>query len=402
MAITATSVIGVQLNLADNAAVTLYEGDLVKGLRYQSGNTVKTVDGTVRVIQATTKVISSVPTTCPPEPYVHKYITVNALVIDTSDVYDADLVKIDTANILGIGSVNDDVLSCVVNGAFYPDFMSAFNAAESGSTITVMQDVDVGVDQLKIPVGKDITIQGLDQSVVMKGRISCEASGAEPIHLTVKNITLDGSGLDNKASAFAIASGNQTPDNQMDLYVHCENVKFANYIGKAFYFTNAKELIVENCTFENNASAEMPDPNTYGDYTIDLNLIAVQDAVVEIKNCTFSGVCGNKAVVKIAQRGGPSDADASDMKGVTEAKVKSVLIDGCAFSDISTPVDFNIGTTSKTAGDPENRTGNYEVTITNCKTAVVALMPYNTEATSLTIPVGKSAHKDADSDLVLI
>lgn len=402
MAIIPTTVIGAQISLTEGANVTLFEGDLVKNLKYKSGNTIKSVDGTVRVIQATTKANNSTSSSCPPEPYVNKYITVTGFVIDTSEVFDADLVKIDAANIVSIGSINDEVLACTVNGVYYPTFMDAFNAAEDDAVITVMQDVDVGVDQLKVPVGKTITIQGVDPSVVMKGRISCEASGTGETHLYLKNITLNGADLTDKGSAFAVSSANQTADNQMDLYMHCENVTFKNYIGKALYLTNAKELILDNCTFANNASADMPEPNIYGDYTVDLNLVAVQDAVVELNNCTFSGVCGSKAVVKIAQRGGPSDADASDLKGIKEATVKEVTIDGCSFLDESTPVDFNIGTTSKTTGNPENRTGAYEVTIKNCGSAVVALMPYNATATSLTVPIGRTAHKDPDGDLILV
>ena len=91
----------------------------------------------------------------------------------------------------------------------------------------------------------------------------------------------------------------------------------------------------------------MGTPNISGDYTIDLNLIGVDAGKVKITNTTFTGGCGDKAVIKVAARGGDSDEDASDIQG-GDATLDKLTITGCTFNDDpAANADVNIGTDSK-------------------------------------------------------
>lgn len=143
----------------------------------------------------------------------------------------------------------------------------------------------------------------------------------------------------------------------------------------------------------------MDEPNTVGDYVVDLNLIGVQDADIEIKNCKFANNKAKKANIKIAARGGASDADAPDMpKGVAESTVKNVSISGCTFeSNAEDVVDFNIGTTSKTEGEVVNTTGAYPVTISQNLTDMKVAQPFNGH--EVVVPAGETYLKSKDGNI---
>ena len=55
------------------------------------------------------------------------------------------------------------------------------------------------------------------------------------------------------------------------------------------YLTNAKNLTIDDCTFTNCGGIN---------YAIDLNLVAVQDAVISITNTRFEGNCGASGPIK--------------------------------------------------------------------------------------------------------
>lgn len=112
---------------------------------------------------------------------------------------------------------------------------------------------------------------------------------------------------------------------------------------------------------------------------IDLNLIGVKDADINISRCTFDNNFAKKANIKIAARGGPSDADASDIPhDIDPATIKSVIISECNFINSSEDfVDLNIGTTSKSGPDAINISGDYVVTIENNTSSVKVSQPFN-------------------------
>ena len=200
----------------------------------------------------------------------------------------------------------------------------------------------------------------------------------------------------------AIIQQNQTETaNQFSADITLENVKVSDYNKKGLYFTNVKNLTLKNCTFENCAGSEMDDPNTYGDYVVDLNLCGVKDTVVNIENCTFNDNKAKKSNIKIAARGGESDEAASDIpKNVGEATVKSVSISGCTFTATPEDVqDFTIGTDSKTEGKEDvNTSGAYAVTITNNTTETKVLQKYNNY--SVVVPAANTTYtKQASTDL---
>lgn len=221
----------------------------------------------------------------------------------------------------------------------------------------------------------------------------------------MRNLTLNG-GPGNGQKDFAIIAQNQKVENNLStLSLTLENCTVQNYKSKAIYLTNAEELTVTGYTFKNNATTVMNSPNTKGDYTVDLNLVGVQNTVVNIKDTTFSDDCGKKAVIKIAARGSQDGTGATDAKG-PDATVKSLTIEGCTFNQNQNEGKvvpaLNIGTDKKEGANPGavNKTGAYEVTISENKTDVLVKMPYITDENEQikTVEKGETMKKSADGE----
>ena len=123
----------------------------------------------------------------------------------------------------------------------------------------------------------------------------------------------------------------------------------------------------------------MGEPNIVGDYVVDCNLIGVKDAVIHISNCKFENNGAQKAIIKVAARGGPSDTGASDIpKDVAPATVKSLTVDNCTFVNIAEGAKaLNIGTTSKTEDASDNLTGQYYVVVDNNMSDMTVSQPFN-------------------------
>lgn len=247
-----------------------------------------------------------------------------------------------------------------------------------------------------VPVGANLTIDGGTHT--LNGYIKCAANGSANTALTLKDLTLNGGG----SHGYGIVSQNQTDNGQMECSLTLNNVSITGYTAKAIYGTNFKLLDIDGGTISNCATGTMDDPNTKGDYAVDLNLIAVQNTVVDINGLTMTGDLGDKAAIKITQRGGASDEGASDIpKNVGEAKVDSVTIQNCVFTGSTTEIDFRIGTDNKTPdGDGLNATGAYAVTLTG-NTEMVVQSAYLPDEPKLTVPEGRSASKTAETDIAL-
>ena len=155
--------LGVKLNIGD-PNIVIFEDDVLTGLVYRSGNEIKTIDGTVRVIHATTKANSASPDECPPEPYVHRYITPTAFVIDSSEQYDAELTKINISSIISIGQVNGVGDFAKVGDTTYDNVNAAVADAADGATVLLTQDA-----VLTTPLAPNaITLDGNEKTLMFQ------------------------------------------------------------------------------------------------------------------------------------------------------------------------------------------------------------------------------------------
>ena len=302
---------------------------------------------------------------------------------------------IQNKSIVSVGSV-DTVVHTVAADGDYTTLSAAITAAKAGDTLVLGEDF---AEDVTLADGADLTIDANGSKI---GAIKMTASGTAGSKLTVKNAVLDS---ESSSSEYGILSQNQTSADQVNLELVLENCTVTGFKSKGLYLTNAKKLIVKNCKFVDCASGEMDQPNTRGDYAIDLNLCAVQDAVVKIDNCTFEGECGKKACIAIKARGGASDESASDIpKDVDEATIKSVTLVGNSFLSKS-PADYSVGSSSKTEGDVVNTTAAHVVDIHGNPTKVACLLAYKTpkdgETKTLVVPANATATKTADGDLTV-
>lgn len=267
-------------------------------------------------------------------------------------------------------------------------------AADGEVAVTLSENL---TENVSIPAGKSMTIDGAGKTI--HGKITCVANGSGATNLTLKNLTLDGTGT---GTTYGIISQNQTDNGQMECNLILENVKITGFASKAIYGTNIKTLTITGGTIADCATGTMDDPNTKGDYAVDLNLVAVQGTVVTIDGVTFSGDLGDKAVIKITQRGGASDAGASDIpKNVGEAHVEKVTIQNCDFSASTTEVDYRIGTDNKTGGDSLNTTGAYAAELIN-NGEIVVQSAYLVDEPKLTVPAGRDAAKTSGTDIAIV
>ena len=265
-----------------------------------------------------------------------------------------------------------------------------------------------------IPAGADVTISGEHK---FTGQISCAVAedAAKTTRLTLEGLTLNGGG----STRMAVISQEQNEASVSGLELTMTGCTVQNYTDKAVYLTNATALSIDGCTFTNNATGDMDKPNTKGDYTIDLNLVSVKAGELSITDSSFRGACGDKAVIKVAARGGACDAGANDIKG-SEATVESLTVSGCTFSAEDSAADLNIGTDNKSydgtvTGDiPANSTGSFAVSVSGNTTEVKmneAFKTYKNEdgnyidtdtgeaLQNTVVAVGESAEKTADGSV---
>lgn len=310
------------------------------------------------------------------------------------------------------------------NNLHYSSLQDAIDAtaqAEGQATVTILNDITLsGTDRtIDIPLGANIVINGNEKT--LKGQIDCAATAADgkkTVNLTINNLTLDGEGITN---GYGIRSQNQTANEStvVNLNLTLNNCKIQNFTYKGLYLTNAKSLTISGCTFTNNATAALDNPNTHGDYCVDLNLVAVKGSVISISNTTFSEDCGAKAAIKVTARGTTDGTNADDIKGEL-ATISSLDIENCTFSQEDSAVDVRIGTDYKGTTDSapiscnieDNKTALFDFTIENSSDdAVEVELAYTktekdsgdesnpaTPAKVETVPAGKTYTKTATGD----
>lgn len=169
--------IGVELTFDDNTSVKINEGNIVRGMAYKNAQkeTVVMDEGAVRVICASTKAQTAGPTDCPPEPYLHKYITPTMFVMDSSDENHAILTRINISDIVSIDSVID-LSEKVTEDAIVvgpgPEFKGLDRVvadAEDGAVIQLLP----GEYSAPLVLNKNVNIIG-EKGTILSGPITIE------------------------------------------------------------------------------------------------------------------------------------------------------------------------------------------------------------------------------------
>lgn len=185
MAVISKAKVSVQLTI-DGKVYTLSEGDIVKDLVYSANGTQNTISGAVRVLNVSTKANNAIPDDCPPEPYSHRYISVYAIVIDSSETYDAELTRINVSNIISIGSVVADGGKITVGpGEQYRPLADVIAEAEPGATVKLTE----GVFEAPLELKKDIKIEGTT-GTVLSGAIKLSGNADHPISVKMSGVKL--------------------------------------------------------------------------------------------------------------------------------------------------------------------------------------------------------------------
>lgn len=183
MAVISKALVKAQLTI-DDKVYTVSEGDIVKDLVYSTSGTQKTISGAVRVLNVSTKANNSIPDDCPPVPYAHRYISVYAIVIDSSETYDAELTRINVSNIISIGSIVADGGKITVGpGEQYRSLADVVTEAEAGATIKLTE----GTYEVPLDLKKDIKIEGTT-GTVLSGAITVNGTADHPIHVDISGV----------------------------------------------------------------------------------------------------------------------------------------------------------------------------------------------------------------------
>lgn len=202
--------IGVELTFADETSVKINEGDIIRGLTYKNAQkeTVVMDEGAVRVICANTKAQSAGPTDCPPEPYLHKYITPTMFVMDSSDENHAILTRINISDIVSVDSVID-LSEKVTEDAIIvgpgPEYKSLDQVLAEAADGAVIQ-LQAGEYTAPLNITKNVNIIG-EKGTVLSGPIviensapattaeNADASETERLSVQIGNVTLTGDAL---------------------------------------------------------------------------------------------------------------------------------------------------------------------------------------------------------------
>lgn len=200
----ATALVGAKLTLDNGKVVTLHEGDIVQNLTYKVTTvSTNTITGAVRVIHAATTKATD-PNTCPPSSYISKLLNITSLVIDTSLVYNASLVKVDVSKIVDIESVAEDGGAIVVGpGSQYKDLNSVIEDAPEGSVISLK----AGEYTDAVTVTKSVTIVADGEAVLSAPFTVKVADTTDPVTVAVEGVTFTGSAqvkVDSSVDEFAL------------------------------------------------------------------------------------------------------------------------------------------------------------------------------------------------------
>lgn len=196
----AKAIVGITMTMEDGSKVKVFEGDIIRGLVYQSGKEQFTIDECcVRVISGTTRAQAGGPPDCPPEPYLYNYINATMIVADSSDDNHAVLDRIYIASIVSVAEVireGETSSSITIGPGFYYKSLSEIIAGAEPGTVINLQP---GEYPDPLVVTKDVTIIGSKEGeTVLSGAISVAgAADSEPIKLSISNVKLTGNATIN-------------------------------------------------------------------------------------------------------------------------------------------------------------------------------------------------------------
>lgn len=193
----------------DAVEYRIHEGDTVTDLAYRRGQEDYTVSGTVRVINATVQQ-TNYQQTCPPESYFHRLATINSVIIDCSEKYDADLVNVSISEITGVGSVTeggdgeeggDEGASIIVGpGVPYQSLDEIISGVDAGSTIKL----EPGTYTPNLTINKELTIVG-QEGVEFAGTVSIDAG--DGVLVTIKDVKIAPATIAAASAAVDVKSG---------------------------------------------------------------------------------------------------------------------------------------------------------------------------------------------------
>lgn len=273
MAVISKAKVTAQLTI-DDKTYTLSEGDIVNDLVYSTSGTEKTISGAVRVLNVSTKANNSIPDDCPPVPYAHRYVSVYAIVIDSSDVYDADLTRINVSNIISIGSVTEDGGKIIVGpGEQYRALSDVVADAEAGATIKLT----AGQFDSALTLTKDIKIEGTS-GTVLAGAINVAGTADAPVSVEISDLELTEDAIVKIANAKEFTMSNCT--------FQGHNLT-AKTMPIAVTSDNAIKLVIEGNTFgeENEFSYNLID--VYGKLA---DGSSISNNVFQVGSCTHNTI----------------------------------------------------------------------------------------------------------------
>ena len=307
----------------DAVEYRIHEGDTVTDLAYRRGQDDYTVSGTVRVINASVQQ-SNYQQTCPPESYFHRLATINSVIIDCSEKYDADLVTVTISEITGVGSVteggddgdggDEDASITVGPGVPYQSLDTIINGVDAGSTIKL----EPGTYTPNLTISKAMKIIG-QEGVTLTGSISIDAgdgalvtlqdlaiapatvaAASAAVDVKSGDLEMTGSTINTKTSGEeacgirkdSVASGKKSTITLTDCAISINEdgtgSGFAYPIALGRFDTSASigtydmgdcDLTLTNCTITGNVAAGQ----TYGIYSASRGIVNIN-----IDDCTMS------------------------------------------------------------------------------------------------------------------
>ena len=242
------------------------------------------------------------------------------------------------------------------------------DALASNATAIVLTADITNKSAVTYSITKNVTIYG-DGHTITAGQFKL-APTTGTITVNIYDLIWDGTGIGN---GYGIST--TTGENKAFVDLTLDNCKIFNFTYKGIYVTNTVGFTLKDCIFEGNATATPEAVNTFGDYAVDLNLISVQNAVIEITGCKFIGDCGSYAALKITQRGTDNNTDDvnTDFDNATNATIESVKISGNDFTKVEgakTPVDIQLGSGAGNSA-AKTYTFGYDSTITAAGETIV-------------------------------
>ena len=167
-------------------------------------------------------------------------------------------------------------------------------ATDVTGTLNISNDVEI--------IGNGHTLHG---NIVFDS-----SSSTVPYNVTIADLNMREDSLSTSAKGYGLIGQNQSADQPVrPVNLVLRDCQITGYAKKGAYFTNSKTFSMVGCTIGDVATEPVNNPNTFGDYAVDLNLCGVTNCAVRIVDNKFTGTCGAIAydmVLNGAEIGGGS------------------------------------------------------------------------------------------------